>query len=992
MESNVKIFRKKVCSLFLAGLLAVIPMNLHLTAFADTSEKSILSCFEDDFNREDGTINGNNGWISECSVLDPPGEDTIKDGILLAKDFSGGNGAATSFSYRPINEAAINQRVSADILNLDDFTYYASANLHVRFVHPANYNSGPDYSYYMSVTNQYICIGRVDHTWSSPNPTVLSEGGDRVYYVRNKKHVYRAELIAEGTYPTRLTATLYDVTAGYVPVATVSGTDSKAEMQVAGVAALGATANGAGNDTAEFDNFKYEYYSSAYAIPDITEICSDDFHRENGDIGNGWVKGAMSGTEISDNVLKLSTINRSEHDFESHVVESAIVRPTTEVALNQVISATFKAPQTLANIGGGIIARCQGETAASDNCYYLCTRLGFDGASNWRTGIYLFNTQECIYQTTDVYMSSDTKYRLELSATSISDTETSLKITMYTYDEEGKETVYFTATVTDNDPVLQKAGTAGISMYNPYDEYINVFNFKYESVGKVISDNEFRFNEKNPIVYKYFEAEAVETYKNSYQKIAGTVDGASDASAVTAAEDVVPTSYEKLTSVLNSKSAYIAYTVYAEKAGTYPIKLRYKFGCDNQSDYNNYVSENGNPYAAVCVNGIFAYQFKNNAEIGEFGTTGEVEVAFNDGVNIIYCMAPTAEIANILGGAFIDYDCLFISGDVKVASGDAVLPGDANFDNKVNIADLVRLKKYFADRDNVSIDETAVDLNSADSVSAEDLIMLRKYLLNHESTEFNELTFLKFNTIAYPDQSEMLNNTYYKLNTDKKLRVAYYGGSVTVGQGASKEDETSWRGLTGQWLKNKYPDADITFTNGAIGGIGSTYGLQHAVSQLKLESETEKPDLVFIEFAINDHYNGENSTSVKNNMEHLIRTIYGYAPQADIIIVLTGELTNMNLDYETKVAHRWIAERYKLPCISVASMLWEDMLAEGNGGYPVYTLWSKYFGTDWVHPNDNGYAKYGEYLNGYLNDIFNAKTAVPASCTDSYIPERMIRF
>ena len=200
----------------------------------------------------------------------------------------------------------------------------------------------------------------------------------------------------------------------------------------------------------------------------------------------------------------------------------------------------------------------------------------------------------------------------------------------------------------------------------------------------------------------------------------------------------------------------------------------------------------------------------------------------------------------------------------------------------------------------------------------------------------------------------------------------------------------SWRALTAKWLTEQYPDAEITTTNGGIGGTGSSYGLANIIDLLKLQSETEKPDLVFIEYAVNDYYNEENalaSTSIKNNLEYIIRTIYGYAPDADIILVLTGELANMNIDYKAKAAHMYIAERFKLPYISVAEMLWNDMVVEGNFFDPASgVIWSTYFGNDWVHPNAAGNAKYAQYINNYMSEIFAAKTAIPQGTVNSYKP------
>ena len=64
----------------------------------------------------------------------------------------------------------------------------------------------------------------------------------------------------------------------------------------------------------------------------------------------------------------------------------------------------------------------------------------------------------------------------------------------------------------------------------------------------------------------------------------------------------------------------------------------------------------------------------------------------------------------------------------------------------------------------------------------------------------------------------MLNNTAYKLKNDKKLRVAYFGGSITEGAGASDPTKTCYRAMTTAWFKAKYPDAlVVAYVNTTVG-------------------------------------------------------------------------------------------------------------------------------------------------------------------------------
>ena len=71
----------------------------------------------------------------------------------------------------------------------------------------------------------------------------------------------------------------------------------------------------------------------------------------------------------------------------------------------------------------------------------------------------------------------------------------------------------------------------------------------------------------------------------------------------------------------------------------------------------------------------------------------------------------------------------------------------------------------------------------------------------------------------------MLNNTAYCLKERKKLNIGYFGGSVSEGAGASDPEKTSWRAIISQWFRRRYPEAEITTIQAAIGGTGTDLGV-----------------------------------------------------------------------------------------------------------------------------------------------------------------------
>ncbi len=208
----------------------------------------------------------------------------------------------------------------------------------------------------------------------------------------------------------------------------------------------------------------------------------------------------------------------------------------------------------------------------------------------------------------------------------------------------------------------------------------------------------------------------------------------------------------------------------------------------------------------------------------------------------------------------------------------------------------------------------------------------------------------------------MLNNTVRKLKTDKKLNVVYLGGSVTNGFGSSNAAELSWRALSGKHLQEQFPDAEINLFNAGVGGTGTGF----ARFRLKTDVLDKNPDLVFIEFSINDAYESYSPETSKLYYESLIHTINKSNPYIDIVIVIITDRGNMRNGHTSIVnTHFDIARYYNLPVINIVDAVAEDMKINNRD--------EDYYLTDWAHPNDAGYAFYATVANKFIDEnIVNA--------------------
>lgn len=106
-----------------------------------------------------------------------------------------------------------------------------------------------------------------------------------------------------------------------------------------------------------------------------------------------------------------------------------------------------------------------------------------------------------------------------------------------------------------------------------------------------------------------------------------------------------------------------------------------------------------------------------------------------------------------------------------------------------------------------------------------------------------------------------------------EVRVGYLGGSITAQPG--------WRVKTLAHFQKTWPEARISEINAAIGGTGSDLG----VCRLKQDVLDRKPDLLFVEFAVND--GGAAPEQIIRCMEGIVRQTWKALPDCDICFVYT---------------------------------------------------------------------------------------------------------
>ena len=182
-------------------------------------------------------------------------------------------------------------------------------------------------------------------------------------------------------------------------------------------------------------------------------------------------------------------------------------------------------------------------------------------------------------------------------------------------------------------------------------------------------------------------------------------------------------------------------------------------------------------------------------------------------------------------------------------------------------------------------------------------------------------------------------NCEVKFEQNKTGHVAFFGGSITEREG--------YRPIVCNFLKEKFPSTEFTFTNAGISSTCSNTG----IFRMDRDVLSKGPlDLLFVEFAVNDDQDGNFSYAESmQGMESIIRKAREYNPNVDIVITyfVNPEILN---DYQhgkvrmSIAAHEEIAKYYGISTCNVAKEV-ADQISIG-------TLdWETYGG---VHPADFG--------------------------------------
>ncbi len=200
-----------------------------------------------------------------------------------------------------------------------------------------------------------------------------------------------------------------------------------------------------------------------------------------------------------------------------------------------------------------------------------------------------------------------------------------------------------------------------------------------------------------------------------------------------------------------------------------------------------------------------------------------------------------------------------------------------------------------------------------------------------------------------------LGNVLAKLREGGPVNIAYLGGSITAAPG--------WRVKTREWFSREFPQAEVKEIDAAIGGTGSDLG----VFRLERDALRHKPDLLFVEFAVND--GGASPQHIWQAMEGIVRQTWAANPRTDICFVYTYRVgyeaeLEQGLCPRAASAMEMLADHYRIPSINFALKIVElqqmgKLVFQSDEPTEAGVV---RFSKDGVHPLDEGHQIYTDVV------------------------------
>lgn len=216
---------------------------------------------------------------------------------------------------------------------------------------------------------------------------------------------------------------------------------------------------------------------------------------------------------------------------------------------------------------------------------------------------------------------------------------------------------------------------------------------------------------------------------------------------------------------------------------------------------------------------------------------------------------------------------------------------------------------------------------------------------NRELTMEEQMTV---NSLLSTGNNYRMKKAIEKARAGEDITIGFIGGSITEGYNAGTSD--IYAKLTYEFFKENFGTGDnVHYVNAGLSGTPSILGLIRSDRDLfKYE-----PDIVFIEFAVNDGTANIDNTGYESLVYKALTQ-----PNEPAVVLLYSVIRS---GYTCQDNMNLITFKYDLPKISVKNAIWPYI----ESGDFTWEDWSN----DDSHPNATGCKLYADFIINYLKTV-----------------------
>lgn len=212
--------------------------------------------------------------------------------------------------------------------------------------------------------------------------------------------------------------------------------------------------------------------------------------------------------------------------------------------------------------------------------------------------------------------------------------------------------------------------------------------------------------------------------------------------------------------------------------------------------------------------------------------------------------------------------------------------------------------------------------------------------------------------------TERFHRAVEKARNGEDVSIVYLGGSITEGASAKPQSTKCYAYLSAQLFAEKFMSSksQLKYHNAGISGTPSLLG----VTRCEQDVLSRNPDIVFVEFAVND---GSDTTS-RLAYESLVLKLLKSESQPAVILLFTVT----NTGYSGQSHMQAIGSHYDLGMISVRDAI-QPQIKLGK------MQWSDY-SADFAHPTTRAHTFIADLIGHYFD------TAANTPATSYTLPEK----